>query len=389
MRGRAKLRISVLSGLFLVAASAWGQEAETAKEAPIGRFDGRAEVLEVSLEVRVLADGRPVAGLGLENFAVYEDGRRRELVAVEALDARSLQRRSSANPTAGSPKAISPPASRNFLLLFDFAYSDSYSLHKALVASRELVAGLGPDDRVAVAFFSALRGLELMVEPTVDRQRLETAFEVFHAMLGRDPRRAAALLAGLPPAAADSPLASAEDIVAEAGILVRSDPYWPHVSVIRSLARDLRRVEAWGAGLRGTKSVVLFSHGFDPKYLTGPGSAAVLSHLEGAFRSLRRGGWTLQAINVGGLQAPSGRDTLFFLAHETGGFAFENFNDIGEAVERMLAKTDLTYRLYFRADDLVPDGRLHRVRVRLLDPQAGARVIQPPGYYAPASAADR
>ncbi len=171
-------------------------------------------------------------------------------------------------------------------------------------------------------------------------------------------------------------------LAAEAGILVRTDPWWPHRSVIRSFAHGLAACAERYAALPGQRTAILFSQGFDPRFLTGPGSAGTLADLERAFKSFRRAGWTLDAINVGGLRALGGRDSLFFLAHETGGESFENFNDLGEALARLFERRSVTYLLTFQADDSAPDGAFHRLTVRLRGLPPGARAVHRPGYYA-------
>ena len=172
-------------------------------------------------------------------------------------------------------------------------------------------------------------------------------------------------------------------MVREAGILVRADPFWPHLSVIRSFTRALAQLPIGRERLPAEKHVLYFSHGFPSRFLSGKGSAAALHHVEGLFRSFRQEGWAIQAINVGGTRARGGVDTLFLLAHETGGESYENFNDPAVALTRLLERTSVTYLLSFQVDDPQPDGHFRRLKVRLRNPLPGARVIHRPGYYGP------
>lgn len=358
-----------ITALIAVAASA---------EDPV--FHEEAEVLVVELPVRVTLHGQAVPDLGPQNFEVYDRGERRELSGFEILD-----RRPQGQPPAADLVAQPWRETRTYLLLFDLAYAGGRSLAAGLAASRELVEHrLQPGDSVAVAFFSALRGLKLLVEPGADRQATDFALDAVEALLSRDVPRAYDLGSRLGLEAPVSPLlATRAELAAEAGILVRADPWWPHRSVIRSFARGLASCTDRYAALPGQRAAILFSQGFDPRFLTGAGSAGTLAELEQAFRSFRRAGWTLDAINVGGLRALGGRDSLFFLAHETGGESFENFNDVGEALDLLLERRSVTYLLSFQADDIEPNGAFHRLTVRLRGAPPGARAVHRPGYYAP------
>lgn len=341
-------------------------------------FEEKATVFVVEVPVRVLLHGQAVPDLGPENFELYDRGTRRELSGFEVLDRRPREVSSAAG-------LDSPHEPRAYLILFDLAYAGGRSLAASLAASRELVEGrLEPDDSVGVGFFSALRGLKLLVEPGAERQATDLALDAIEALLARDVSRAREVGAALGLEAPFSPLlVTREELTAEAGILVRTDPWWPHRSVIRSFARDLGSCAERYATLPGQQTAILFSEGFDPRFLTGAGSAGTLGELERAFKSFRRAGWTLDAINAGGLRALGGRDSLFFLAHETGGESLENFNNTGEALELLLERQSVTYLLSFQVDDIEPDGTFHRLNVKLRDVPPATRAVHRPGYYAP------
>lgn len=420
-------------------------------------FEEETSVTFVEVRVRVIRDGRSVEGLGPEHFEVFDEGTPRSLAGFDVLRRRTISTAPSSE-TAVTPRAFPPrraqaPA-RRYLFLFDLAYSDGLSLSKAMTASRELLGtDFRPGDQGAVAFFSALRGLRLVAPPSGEPEELSRAFDLLEAMIGRLPTWAGSMYDELrkqeeetaAPGLGGALLATRAEIVAEAGILVRADPFWPHRSVIRGLARELAALpeavevlaagreapaprlldrpdsdlpdsdgarseaagpdaaspdaagpdaaepdsagpalhpEAWEAG---ETHVLFLSRGFDPRYLTGRGSAGTLGELEDAFGVLRRRGWMIQGINIAGLRGLDGRETLFFLSHETGGESFENFNDMGEAFAAMLRHNEVIYTLAFRADDVPRDGRFRRLRVRLRDVPGRARVVHRPGYYAPAA----
>jgi hypothetical protein len=96
-------------------------------------------------------------------------------------------------------------------------------------------------------------------------------------------------------------------------------------------------------------------------------------------------------VDVGGVHAGvqgtdqwvGGKDSLFLIARETGGELFENYNDLGAALVKVLDRTSVTYVLAFQPD-VQRDGSFHRIRVELKGLK-GARLLHRPGYYAPRS----
>jgi len=404
-----------ISGLILAAVLTGPTPAANGENPRSETFHGETSVLVVEVPVRVLVDGAPMRGLTRDDFEIHDRGQRREIIAFEVLERGPWLGEPDGFPVARAFPAEMPP--RTYLLLFDFAYSSSQGLAKALAASRHLVEEeMRGEDQVAVAFFSALRGFRLLVSFTADRSTVEGALDVFAAMLARDPesagrlhdRLASGLVRAAVPAAplaaplaaptlgpapraqpSAPPLATRQEVVDEAGILVRADPYWPHRSVVRGLARALVEVPAWAGEVPSPRDLLYLSQGFPSKVIGGKGSAGTLGELERVFRGLRQSGWAVQAINVDSYRARGGIDSLFLLAHETGGESFENFNDLDEAFDLMLHRTTVTYLLAFQPDNLKADETFHRLRIRLTNGPAGARLVYRPGYYAPRPAPSR
>jgi hypothetical protein len=171
------------------------------------------------------------------------------------------------------------------------------------------------------------------------------------------------------------------------------------------------------AAVDGRKHVLLLSEGFDSSLAIGTVDAAEIQQmdtfsivgdvwnidndqrygntkagndLEKMLEALRRADCAVHAVDIGGVRASAddlraarsqGADGLFIMANSTGGELYENFNDLGAAMEKMLDRTSVTYVLSFQPD-VKHDGQYHKLRVELKDPQ-GARVVYRPGYYAP------
>ena len=167
---------------------------------------------------------------------------------------------------------------------------------------------------------------------------------------------------------------------------------------IRVLTREIGRLATLLRDVPGQRQILYLSEGFSSRILnnfTSGERAFTLRVLETMFEALRKGGWTLHAIDVQGIPGPfDGRgfdaDSLFYMANETGGQLLENFNRIHEATALLTKRTSLTYVLTIRPDDVVADGQLHRLDVRLREGGGWrTRVLHRTGYYAPEPDADK
>ena len=196
-------------------------------------------------------------------------------------------------------------------------------------------------------------------------------------------------------------------------------------------AEDFTRSLAELAGLmqrvQGRKHVVFLSEGFDSELILGKQEAVVGSHhteadndvneilrtdgerrfgntrLRGALRrtltAMREADCTIHSVDIGGLGATGaditadvahgtrgqrlgrrGEDALFVMAEETGGALYRNFNDLGAAMERVLAATTLTYVLAIQG----PEGLQGYVplEVELARGQRGVEVTHRAGVFA-------
>jgi VWFA-related protein len=149
----------------------------------------------------------------------------------------------------------------------------------------------------------------------------------------------------------------------------------------------------------GQKHLLLLSHGFSSELIYGTGvpeRPLILRYLREMHEAVRRAGWTLHVFDTGGVPDPfvpwwfSNTDALFYVANETGGQLFSNFNLLPDATARLMAKTSVTYVLTIRPpDDLPANGRRRRLEVRLRDKPWLTRLHHRTAYYAPKPAADR
>ncbi len=199
-------------------------------------------------------------------------------------------------------------------------------------------------------------------------------------------------------------------------------------AAVDALADSFSQLARLMRSVSGRKEVLFFSEGFSSALVQGNtnqeeqdrvyhegtetgavwrvdsddrfGSTQAAADLERMLEELRRGDCRVHTIDLSGIrsvnslaQADSrgGRDSLFQLAHDTGGEMYENFNNLSEAVGKMLERTGVTYVLTIQPDDLKTDGAYHELQVELkrgAGPR-GARVVHRPGYFSPRPFAER
>jgi VWFA-related protein len=332
----------------------------------------------------------------------------------------------------GIGEAVQPAARRYFLLLFDLSHATPAELLRARHAAFELVRDrLHPTDLVAVATWSFTRGPRWLLSFTTDRRQIESALATLGVVEVRDARpdplglslfdNPAAVPALLPGSAgAGGGRAQFEEVArevleqaaAQEGAAIRQT----RQSEFEAFAQGL---EALGSSLKSIdarKYVVLLSRGPNAETLLGRGgdssyesvaaeqvasgaiwnvsseerfgSSRSLNRLEVLLESLRRANCTIQAVDLTGLaetgfKGGEGRELLHALARDTGGELYENFNDFGEAIGRLLETTSVTYVLTIQPSNLKLDGRYHELKVRLKRNLPGARLVHRPGYFSP------
>ncbi|MCP4664216.1 MAG: VWA domain-containing protein, partial [bacterium] len=318
---------------------------------------------------------------------------------------------------------------RHFLLLFDLSFTRNRSLSLATRAARELVhSGLHPTDLVGVAVFGVTSGAEVLLGFTPDRRQVDKTLDTLDRLLDRDLP---------PPPETRSPSAvdtlrlialTYRDLVVQFGRTagVEVSPAWEALewgvfdglgggpmaetlfemdgdqrqgirerrrSAVYQLASSLGELAKLTSGIDGRKFLVYFSEGFDSSLMYEEGGARTLRTIREMIDQIRRAGWTVQSVDPSGLREDErpfdNVESLLSVAKDTGGELYQNFNDLGSAMEGMLEKTSVTYLLSFHAADLEADGSYHPLRVELRDGPPGARVLYRPGYYAPKPLAEQ
>lgn len=136
-------------------------------------------------------------------------------------------------------------------------------------------------------------------------------------------------------------------------------------------------------GLReGRKSVLFVSQG-PPQYPLGNG---LKERLDEALQSANRANVTINVFDPRPLgSAPfGGADSLFRMAHETGGRRIVNTNAPEKDLTRVVGDASAYYLVGYTPARDFADGKFHRIEVRVK--RRGARVESRRGYWAPRAA---
>ncbi len=405
---------------------------------PAQTFEDTADVLTVEVPVNVVRrDGTPVRGLTLDDFEILEEGRAQTIAGIEVVDLAALR----GEDLAGRP--LPSAGRRHFLLLFDLSFANPTAVLRARAAAREIVLqALHPTDLVAVATYSIEEGPRLVVTFTPDRAQVARAIDTL-GVRRRDDLTALNLdplhfLVATPEHLPDSRGSSGEetriDLRVSADALLRE-----HLQILQnqldrsqrafersrvvSYTRDLGTLARLLGSVRGRKHVLLFSEGFDSRLALGRqplgddeeqqrdrlnmaagrawmvdteqiyGSSGLLGELDKMVEQFRRADCLVQAVDIGGLRASGdtralaqqniGQDSLFFIAHETGGELFKDGNNIQHQLVDALQRSAVTYVLTYQPTEVEFDGSYRDLKVRLRGESRGLQVSHRTGYYRP------
>jgi VWFA-related protein len=396
-----------------------------AQQKPAPQFT--SEITVVTLPVFVTDDaGRAVGGLTEPDFEATDDGRAVRIVGFREVDA--------SDPRALEVARDSPAARRQFLLLFDLAFSSVNGLVRSRRAAVEFVEkGLQPSDLAAVATFSANHGVRLLVGFTSDRSQLRRAIDtlgVLKAERQADPLGLVYDLTDLGGALSDTVMEEGRGALADAirTVQIRFErsqeaAYRQRVLALmdgmETLAKALDVVQ-------GRKQVVFLSNGFDEAALVGAqgtqslqesdsitrgrlwevatetrfGDTEVRQSLARMLQRFSSSDSVIHSVDLSGLAARgdarsgsaeptrrTGRESLAEIANLSGGRWFKDTNDLGVAFGEVLELSRRYYLLAFEPNDLRGPGRFHKLRVKIKG--KGFRVSHRTGYYEKAAYAER
>lgn len=380
-------------------------------------------LVEVPVTV-VDREGNPIRGLTKANFEMLDDGKARAISSFEAIDFTSRE-------SLKSVSALNPAARRNFMLVFDLAFSSPKSMVKAQEAARAFINTMTQSyDRVAISTVDAEHGFRLLTAFTTDRNALLGAIGDPKNFAAIDPLQIAGNAIyeeGKNVSSAEIPSqhgdrAGAADPAAEQAHEISKQTARLDDAYVR--ARINRVITTLGGlakmlnAVHGRKEVVLLSEGFDPKYVQGRdvrpsrelmeeneaashgeiynvdsdkrfGSADSMSVIDRMAQFFKRSDVVMHAIDIQGLRVQNdlregsrinSNEGLFLVSKPTGGDVFRDTNNLQADFEKLLRQQEVVYVLGFDAP-AQKAGTFHNLKVRLVNVPGNARITHRPGYY--------
>lgn len=386
-------------------ASTRGSGGEQEQRRPIFR-SGR-ELVSVDVVVRDRA-GNLVRDLTSADFEVREDGRPQQILGLsfQEISETAVTPMATAELLAGAEERLLDPASvaatkpmaaadvagrRLIVLLFDTSSMQPEEVQRAIDAANTFVSEqMSPADMVAVATVSTT--LDVLTDFTGDRARVAATL----AQLGYTEGTAT------PPP--DASTAATDEEAAAAAEATETETSELDLFNNDVRLRALRTLAEALAPLEQRKAILYFSAGMERSgqdnqiEVRAAINAAVRAHVS-IYPVDTRG---LQAVVPGGdARQASGRgqslfsgrgvgrqfsrlaasqDTLTSLAADTGGRAFTDSNNFGEAFDRVRRDMSAYYLLGYSSTNSAKDGRFRRIQVRVKRDEM--RVEARTGYFA-------
>ena len=408
----------VLSTVLVASMAATTTQSAQQPSRPRSVFRTRLNVVSVDVIVRDKS-GAVVRGLTAADFEIREDGKPQDisnfsfeevsdknvpalksadlLAGVEARLAEDSKR--TASPAAAPAAATEAPtpmtsdmlAGRRLItLVFDVSSMQPEDVQRAVDSAKKYVdQQMSPADMVAVATVGST--LTVLTDFTADREKVSTALGTLAFTDGTATEAPAASTAATDEAAA----AATDDTATETAELdlFNNDV---RLRALKTIAESLSAIEQ-------KKSILYFSAGMQRN---GQDNQV---ELRSAINAAVRANVSIYAVDTRGLQAvvpggdarqASGRgqslfsgrgvqqqysqlasspETLTSLAADTGGRAFTDSNDFGEAFARVQRDMSAYYLLGYSSTNTMRDGRFRRIEVHVK--RGGMKVEARAGYY--------
>jgi VWFA-related protein len=412
--------VAIVAAVWMVVSSTpSAQQAQPSQ--PRSVFRARLNLISVDVIVRDKS-GAVVRGLTANDFEIREDGRPQEvssfsfeeisqkplaavesaelLAGVEARLAEDAKRAASpvtAAPAVAEPAGPAPMTSemlagrRLITLVFDVSSMQPEDVQRAVDSAQKYVSEqMSAADLIAVATVGST--LSVLTDFTADRSKVAAALGTlaFTDGTATEAPTAATAATDEAAAAADEPV---EADVAELDMFNND----VRLRALKTLAEALSPIEQ-------KKAILYFSAGMQR---SGQDNQV---ELRSAINAAVRANVAIYPIDTRGLQAvvpggdarqasgrgqalfsgrgvqqqfaqlASSQDTLTSLAADTGGRAFTDSNDFGEAFARVQRDMSAYYLLGYSSTNSAKDGRFRRIQVRTK--RDGLRVEARAGYYA-------
>jgi VWFA-related protein len=274
------------------------------------QFTDRVDVSRIVVDARALDGmGRAIPGLTADDFSVSIGGKPARLESATWVGA-GADLTPSAEPQSATPEDGVLPRGRLILFLFqkDLEPHRIGGLMRMLFRARTFLDSFGPDDRVAVVSFDS--HLKIWLDFTVERAPVRRIFE--RGLLLESPR----------------PIGEPADAISLTRTLSQAAGRraYPVEQALRLIGEALEP-------LPGSKSIVLFGHGF------GRYTAAGVMKEKGydeAVAALQRARAAVFSIDVTLADYHSLEAGLQSVSEETGGFYERSFHFPDRTIQRLV-----------------------------------------------------
>ena len=401
--------------LLIAALSAHGVPLLAQQSAASPVFRSSTQIVSVDVIVRD-GSGAIVRGLTAADFAVTEDGKAQQiqtftfqeiadrpagatetttlLAGAEDRLRQEVERSAGASAAATPAANVSPDAfagRRLLVLLFDISSMQPEDVQRAADSALDYVNGrMSGSDLVAVVTIGST--LDVLSDFSNDKEVVRSALQRLSYTDGTATPPVAVSTTATDEAEASSDTATTDDTGFDS---FNNDV---RLRALKTLAETLAPIEQ-------KKAILYFSAGMERN---GEDNQV---ELRAAINAAIRGNVAIYPVDSRGLQAvvpggdatrASGRgvslfsgqgvqrqfsslqaqqDTLVTLASDTGGRAFTDSNDFGEAFTRAQRDLSAYYLIGYSSANATRDGRYRKIQVRVVT-RKGLRVEARAGYYA-------
>ena len=383
------------------------QQGQVTRQVPTFGVESNLVVVDVTVRDR---KGNLVADLKQEEFRVYEDNVPQKLITFAAENVPigpgvALVSASVPMNPAGVAQPANPPVAvinlglnpnepprkedladkRLVILFFDLSSLGTEDLIRSVGTAHDFVAKqAGPQDLVAVATYEST--LQLVQDFTNDRELLIKTLDALSA-----------------PDSGDTVTEDLSDPDTSDEVFVPDTVQFNifntdrRLSALETLAKMYREFPE-------RKSLIYFSSGVSTTGVEN--NAQIRSTVDNANRSNMsiytvdsrglvalppgggasqrsaggRGMFTGASMSRQRSSFASSQETLTTLAHDTGGRAFQDSNDLSLAIKQVQADTQIYYVMGYFSTNAKQDGKYRRIRVEVTRPDL--RIDHRPGYFA-------
>ena len=376
---RARLALSAIAAVFALSDVGLGQDQKPT-------FKSGVELVIVDAQVVNKKKGDPIPGLTAGQFQVTIDGRKRNVVSAQFIDAATGQPRTPESAPPSPAASVSRPGNV-YIVAVDQGSFRPVNAPSVIYAARELLKRVNPNDYVGMISFPA-PGVRL--DPTQDRKALEEAIPrlVGFSQVRQMRKFQYSLSEAIDVAARDS-MVLAELIKRncpngscrqELEMELNETVSLLEMQSARSM-HGLREVVAAAKGVEGRKTLVVLSAGIPTgdrmggrlylrndamqagKEATDASILLYTLHLNSAF------------LDQFSADAPSAMQTVMRDTSTYGrgldtfnGYAGGTFLEVNTganfAIDRMVREMSAYYLLGVEVDDADRDGRAHLIQVK-------------------------